>query len=105
MNAPANPATSRLPVIARNTTIPRRGPSPSSTAISATTIPFASPLMSPTRISFPTTRVKSLGSIRPSASRRTVTARAWVPALPPIPAMIGIHTARATARCTVPWKK
>ena len=42
------------------------------------------------------------GGMRPSARRRTVTASAWVPALPPMPAMIGIHTASATVRWIMP---
>ena len=45
------------------------------------------------------------GRTRPSASRRTVTASAWVPALPPIPAMIGIQTASVTSRWIVSWNR
>ena len=65
---------------------------------------MASPFTIPTSTSFPTTRANRWLGISPSASRRTVTASACVPALPPIPAMIGIQTASATVRCTVLWK-
>ena len=42
--------------------------------------------------------------ISPAASERTVTVSAWVPALPPMPATIGINVASATSRAIVPSK-
>src|SRR4051812_13682590 len=68
MNAPANPATIRFPVIARNTTSPSRAPCPINAATVPTATPMTRPLMMPTRISLPTTRVKTSTGISPRAS-------------------------------------
>ena len=40
--------------------------------------------------------------ISPAASERTVTVSAWVPALPPMPATIGIRAASETSLAMVP---
>ncbi len=87
------------------TTTPSSHPCPKAAAATATTTPTAKPLITPTASSFTTTPMADRPGGSPNAMRRTVTASAWVPAFPPIPAITGIHTANATRRLIVSWKK
>ncbi len=96
--APAKPATTMLPHMARSTTGASRRLWPrkwaATRATSAANTPRAIPFTTPTTASFPTTsNFRSRGPLT-RANRRTVTARAWVPEFPPIPATIGMIAAR-----------
>ena len=62
------------------------------------------PLRRPTASSLRIARQALPLVISPAASERTVTVSAWVPALPPMPATIGISVASATSRAIVPSK-
>ena len=52
----------------------------------------------------PITRAACSRETNPSASLRTVTASAWVPALPPIPAITGPRAASTRIASMVSWK-
>ena len=104
MNAPAKPATKRFPVIARNTTRPSLAAVTQQRGHHTATTPFTAPFTSPASISLPMTRSALPAGTSPKATRRTVTARAWVPPFPPIPAMIGIQKIRARTARDLPLK-
>ena len=94
--APANPATSKLAIRASPMTMPIKGLSnhahDNKPPMMANRIPFNPP----TSISLDMIRSELLVVSSPVAKARTATVRAWVPALPPILATMGIRMARAT---------
>ncbi len=93
---PAAAATIKLTIIAKNKTSANNGSRLANRMTIATNAPLITPLTKPESNSFFSAPKEDLKSICLSVMPRTITAIACVPALPPIPAMIGIYTASKT---------
>ena len=101
MKPPMVDPTTKFPHIASITTSPNTASLTNRRPARATMPPIRNPLIRPTVSSLPTTDHRSASDSSESAIRRIVTARAWVPELPPRPAIMGMTAARITIRSIV----
>src|SRR5581483_10026723 len=92
---PVRAATSMFVIIARPRMRPSSGSPFQRYAITPATSPVPAPFASPMTASRKRT-FRVFATVRsPSAMARTITVNVWIPAFPPMPATIGMKTARA----------
>lgn len=89
MMAPKKPATMRLKIMAAVMMAPKIGLWPLAMAIIMAIEPVMRPLMAPAPTSLRMAFLALPRAISPRAMPRTMTARVWVAAFPPMPATIG----------------